>query len=148
MKIYLVQHGKQNPEKVDPEEGLSDKGRMDCENVAKFAANSGVKVNKMYHSVKLRAKQTAEIFSDFVSGKPEEKQGLKAMDDVKPWREKPEDGMMLVGHLPFMEKFSALLLCGDEEKKCVNFHQGAIVCLLKDEDGKWSVDFMITPEML
>lgn len=148
MKIYLVQHGNQNPEEVDPNEGLSEKGREDCEKVAQFAAKSGVKIGKIYHSVKLRAKQTAEIFSKHLGGELSELEGLKPMDPVEPWAEKLEDGLMLVGHLPFMQKLSALLLCGDTENKCVNFHQAGIVCLLKDENQNWSIDFMITPEIL
>lgn len=148
MKIFLVQHGNQNPEEVDPEEGLSEKGNSDSEKVAQFAAKSGVKISKIYHSVKLRAKQTAEIFSKHLGGELSELEGLKPMDDVEPWTEKLEDGLMLVGHLPFMQKFSALLLCGDTNKKCVNFHQAGIVCLVQNEEGGWSVDFMITPELL
>lgn len=148
MKIFLVQHGNQNPEEVDPEEGLSEKGNSDSEKVAQFAAKSGVKISKIYHSVKLRAKQTAEIFSKHLGGELSELEGLKPMDDVEPWTEKLEDGLILVGHLPFMQKFSALLLCGDTNKKCVNFHQAGIVCLVQNEEGGWSVDFMITPELL
>jgi len=148
MKIYLVQHGNQNSEEIDPEEGLSDKGREDCEKVATFAAKAGVKAGKIYHSVKLRAKQTAQIFQEHLGGSLEELEGLKPMDDVEPWVSKLENGLMLVGHLPFMQKFSALLLCNDPEKKCVNFHQAGIVCLIKDDEGNWSIDFMITPEIL
>ncbi len=148
MKIFLVQHGNQNPEEVDPKEGLSDKGVSDCEQVAQFAAKSDVKVSKIYHSVKLRAKQTAEIFSKHLGGKLSEIEGLKPMDEVESWAEKLEDGLMLVGHLPFMQKFSALLLCGNTGKKCINFHQAGIVCLVQNEEGGWSVDFMITPEIL
>ncbi|MFC1810181.1 phosphohistidine phosphatase SixA [Patescibacteria group bacterium] len=148
MKIYLVQHGNQVDENVDPEQPLSQKGIDDCNKVAAFAEKTGIKASKMYHSVKLRAKQTAEIFAKHVGGELNELEGLKPMDDVAPWAEKLEDGLMLVGHLPFMQKFSALLLCSDQEKKCVNFHQGGIVCLIKDDEGNWSIDFMITPEIL
>jgi phosphohistidine phosphatase len=148
MKIFLVQHGNQNSEEDDPEEGLSEKGTVDCEKVARFAAKSDLKIRKIYHSVKLRANQTAEIFSKHLGGELSELEGLKPMDEVEPWQEKLEDGLMLVGHLPFMQKFSALLLCGDTEKKCVNFHQAGIVCLFKDENQNWSIDFMITPEIL
>jgi len=148
MKIYLVQHGNQNPEEIDPKEGLSDKGNSDVEKIAEFAENAGIKPGKIFHSVKLRAKQTAEIFQKHLGGELSELEGLKPMDDVKPWISKLEDGLMIVGHLPFMQKLSALLLCGDAENKCVNFHQGGIVCMIQDEEGGWSVDFMITPEIV
>ena len=70
------------------------------------------------------------------------------MDDIEPWISKLEDGLMIVGHLPFMQKISSKLLCNDAENKCINFQQGGIVCLIQEEDGNWSVDFMFTPEML
>jgi phosphohistidine phosphatase SixA len=36
---------------------------------------------------------------------------------------------MLVGHLPFMEKFGSFLICGDEGAKVVLFRYSAILCL-------------------
>ncbi|MFC1655649.1 phosphohistidine phosphatase SixA [Patescibacteria group bacterium] len=149
MKIYLVQHGNQLTEDVDPQEGLSDKGRSDCEKVASYAAKEGIKVDAMFHSVKLRAKQTAEIFAKHLlpEGQLEEKEGLKPMDDVTIWVDQLQDGLMLVGHLPFMQKLSSLLLTGNAEKPVITFQQGGIVCLKKDKDGNWSVRFMVTPNL-
>lgn len=148
MKIYLVQHGKQNPEELDPNEGLSDKGKSDAEKVAHFLARANIKPEKIFHSVKLRAKETAEILSNELGTKAEEKEGLKPMDDVALWIEKLEDGLMLVGHLPFLQKFSSLLITGNSEKPAVNFHQAGVVCMLKDEEKQWRIDFIITPEVL
>jgi len=148
MKIYLVQHGNQNPEEVDPNEGLSDKGNSDVEKVAEFLARTNIKPSKIFHSVKLRAKQTAEIFSDKFGSEIEEKEGLKPMDDVALWVQKLEDGLMLVGHLPFMQKLSSLLICANSEKPAVNFHQGGVVCMVRDEEKQWKIDFMITPGLL
>lgn len=149
MKIYLVQHGNQLPEDVDLKEGLSDKGRADCEKVASYAAKENVKVSAIFHSVKLRAKQTAEIFAKHLlsEGEPEEKEGLKAMDDVTVWVDQLQDGLMLVGHLPFMQKLSSLLLTGSAEKPIITFQRGGIVCLEKDENGNWTVRFMVTPDL-
>lgn len=148
MKIYLVQHGNQNPEEVDPNEGLSEKGNADVEKVAEFATRTNIKPSKIFHSVKLRAKQTAEIFAKHLGGEAQEMEGLKPMDDTTLWIQKLEDEIMLVGHLPFMQKLSSLLICGNSENPCINFHQGGIVCLVKDEEKKWKVDFMVTPEVL
>ncbi len=149
MKLYLVQHGNQLSKDIDPEESLSNKGRSDCEKVALYVANEGIKVNAIFHSVKLRAKQTAEIFAKHLlsGGQTEEKEGLKPMDDVTVWVDQLHDGLMLVGHLPFMQKISSLLLTGNAEKPIIEFRQGGIVCLEKNEDGNWSMRFMITPDL-
>jgi phosphohistidine phosphatase len=148
MKIYLVQHGNQNPEEIDPNEGLSDKGNNDVEKVAKFLTRINVKPSKIFHSVKLRAKQTAEIFAKHLDSETQEMEGLKPMDDIAFWIEKLEDGLMLVGHLPFMQRFTSLLICANSEKPAVNFHQGGVVCMVKDEEKNWRIDFMVTPEIL
>lgn len=148
MKIYLIQHGNQNPEEVDPNEGLSDKGKQDVEKVAKFLTNANIKPSKIFHSVKLRAKQTAEIFSNELGTKAEEMEGLKPMDDIALWIEKLEDEMMLVGHLPFMQKLSSLLISGNSANPAINFHQGGVVCMIRDEERQWTVDFVVTPEVL
>ena len=150
MKIYLVQHGNQLPEDVDPREGLSDKGRADCEKVASYAANEGLKVSSIFHSVKLRAKQTAEIFAKHLlpEGQPQEKEGLKPMDDINIWIDKLKDGLMLVSHLPFMQKLSSLLITGNPEKPVIKFQQGGIVCLEQDENENWTIKFMIPPNLL
>jgi phosphohistidine phosphatase len=60
--------------------------------------------------------------------------------------EEAED-LMIVGHLPFLEKLTSLLLCGDEKTRLVLFRYGAIVCLVQKEDKKWAVLWILTPEM-
>ncbi len=142
MKIYLAQHGNQNPETIDPQEGLSIQGLADVETVAKMAQ---IKPSKIFHSVKQRAKQTAQIFANHFNSPIEEKEGLKPMDDINPWIDKLEDGLMLVGHLPFMQKISSRLIVNDENAPCIKFHQGGIVCLEQNKDGKWEVGFFLIP---
>jgi phosphohistidine phosphatase SixA len=39
-------------------------------------------------------------------------------------------------------------VCGDEGAKAVVFRYSAIVCLEKEESGRWAVDRVIKPEMV
>jgi phosphohistidine phosphatase len=55
---------------------------------------------------------------------------------------------MLVGHLPFLEKLTSLLLCGDENARLVLFRYGGIVCLEQKGDKGWGVKWVFTPEMV
>jgi phosphohistidine phosphatase len=101
----------------------------------------------------LRAKQTAEIITSalkipnlFVQAT----QGLNPNDDIRPWAERisnEKEDFMLVGHLPFLEKLTSFLLCGNENARLVLFHYGAIVCLDQKEDKEWAVRWILTPEM-
>jgi phosphohistidine phosphatase len=77
-------------------------------------------------------------------------QGLNPNDDVRPWADRISKGtedLMLVGHLPFLDKMASLLICGEESAKVVLFRYGAIVCLEQKEDKGWALRWILTPEM-
>lgn len=72
-------------------------------------------------------------------------------NDARPWTERisqEREDLMLVGHLPFLEKLTSLLLCGNEKTRLVLFRYGAIVCLEQREDKGWGVRWILTPEMI
>jgi phosphohistidine phosphatase len=154
MKLYLVQHGEAKSELEDPERSLTAKGKDEVDRVAQAARKMDVKLAKIYHSGKKRAKQTAEIIGSGLNV-PEQDleamQGLNPNDDVRPWLEKiPKEkkDIMLVGHLPFLEKLTSLLLCGNENARVVLFRYGGMVCLEQKEDNKWAVKWFLTTEMV
>jgi phosphohistidine phosphatase len=60
---------------------------------------------------------------------------------------KEKKDLMIVGHLPFLEKLTSFLLCDDENARLVIFRYGAIVCLDRKEDRGWAVRWILTPEM-
>jgi phosphohistidine phosphatase len=64
MRLYLVQHGEAKKEEEDPLRPLSESGREDVQRVAKYAEKVDIKANKISHSDKLRAKQTAETLAE------------------------------------------------------------------------------------
>lgn len=147
MKLYLVQHATPKPEEEDPEKPLSDKGRADASKIAQFIKN--VQVSKVYHSGKLRAKQTAEILSKSLNANVVKTDALEPMADPAIWADKLEketEDLMLVGHLPHMNKLASLLISNNSDKKVVSFQQGGVVCLEKAEG--WSVAWMIIPDLI
>jgi phosphohistidine phosphatase len=153
MKVYLVQHGEAKTEEEDPERPLSKKGLKDVQKVAAFLAGAGVKVARVLHSGKKRALETAEILSTSIGPerKVDEVGGLKPLDDPRIWFErilKAEKDTMLVGHLPYMSRLASLLLKGDAERNAVNFKQGSVVCLEDPGDGNFSVEWMVTPDLV
>ena len=91
---------------------------------------------------KQRALQTAEIFSRYLTPVEgvEEGEGLKPLDDVTSWAVKlaPGADLMLVGHLPFMEKLTGFLTTGSEEITPFKFQNSGIICLDRHSDSdKW-----------
>jgi phosphohistidine phosphatase len=150
MKLYLMQHGEAKSEAEDPERSLTTRGEEEIHRVANEANKLGIQPSKIYHSGKRRAKQTAEIIAGALNLPVQAAQGLNPLDDIRPWVERlleEAEDLMIVGHLPFLEKLTSLLLCGDEKTRLVLFRYGAIVCLVQKEDKKWAVLWILTPEM-
>ena len=150
MALYLVQHGKCMSKDVDPDRPLSDEGRAEVEQVAAQAANYGAAIEVIQHSGKTRAAQTAEIFADHLdpSAGVEALPGLGPIDDVTAWAQSlaSDANLMLVGHLPFMERLAAVLLSNQSERPIVRFHNGGIVCLDQEvNSGNWLLHWAIVP---
>jgi phosphohistidine phosphatase len=153
MFVYLVQHADAKKEEIDPARPLSEKGLQDIKKIASYVSQLNIKVYKIFHSSKLRARQTAEILSENL--KPikgiSEIDGLAPLDDPNIWavrlKDIPDD-IVLVGHLPHLGKLSSLLLCGNADKNVVSFKMAGIVCLKKDDTGIWSLQWMLTPDVV
>ncbi len=152
MSLFLIQHGKSLPKDADPEQGLSDQGIADVKRIAEVAAGYGVRIGEIRHSGKKRARQTAEIFAEALAPERGAAQagGLKPLDDVAAYAEKidPADNVMLVGHLPFMERMTAWLVAGVTDKTVFKFQNGGIVCLDRDpESGAWFIKWTLMPHI-
>ncbi len=153
MLLYLVQHAEAKKEEEDPARGLTDKGFRDIAKAAAYAQKLNIKIDKIFHSGKTRAMQTAQTLAHHL--KPEkgisETDGLAPMDDPEIWSKRiggMNEDVILVGHLPYMAKFAGLLLSGDKEKMFIDFKMAGIVCLKRFDDGRWAVEWMVAPEMI
>ncbi len=152
MMLYLMQHGEALGKDTDPKRPLSERGRLDVEKVARFAAaNCGMGPTPVHHSGKLRARQTADIVAKSLDlPEPVKIDGLAPLDDPSIWScrlAERNDSIMLVGHLPHLAKLAGSLLCGGAEDGPVAFRMGGIVALAREE-GKWSLQWMIVPDIV
>lgn len=153
MALYLVQHGKSLPKDQDPDQGLSEEGKAETELIAKTAKEKGISVSQIRHSVKTRARQTAEILARSLNPTlgVQEISGIKAMDDVSEAAADldPAENIMLVGHLPFMERMTAFLITGSIDKPVFKFQNSGIVCLDKDPDTQaWVILWALLPNIV
>ena len=150
MDFYLVRHGQAKPETEDPRRPLSDEGLREAEKVARAAAGRGVRVSAILHSDKLRARQTAEIFRQFLApaGGTREARGLAPDDDPMVARAELEEAaepLMLVGHLPHLGRLTSLLVTGDPERAVVEFPSAGLVCVARIQ-GRWEIPWTLTPQ--
>jgi phosphohistidine phosphatase len=133
MIIYLLQHGEAVPEEIDPLRPLTEKGKRELKKTALDLKQEGAKIDEIWHSTKLRSRQSAEIISQILRiDKLIEKDGLKPKDPVAPVAaliRQSDKTLLIAGHLPFLAKLASLLKTGSEDKEVVAFKQGTAVKL-------------------
>jgi len=149
--LCLVQHGEAVSEEVDPRRPLSERGRVEVERVASFLSRAGLRVSKIIHSTKLRARETAEILARHLGAPTEEAEGLEPRADPRPWAERLQssvEDVMIVGHLPHLSRLASLLLLGREDAEVIRFRYGGVYCLEKGEDGRWRILWALRPDII
>jgi len=123
-----MRHGETVSEQADPSRPLSDKGRAQVEETARALLKEKANIEEIWHSTKLRAKQTAEIVSQILGVKNIlEKQGLTPFDDPAPIAEMlktADKNILIAGHMPFLGELA--LLFG---KSVMGFENGGVVRL-------------------
>jgi phosphohistidine phosphatase len=141
MLLYLVHHGDAVGPDVDPRRPLSQEGQAGVERLAARAAALGAKPVVVWHSGKLRAKQTAEAFWRACNALAE----FSATRDLQPddppqWirdrlRLETRD-VLLAGHFPFLPRLLALLISGGEAGATFPPH-GVVALETLDEGETW-----------
>lgn len=131
MKIFLVRHGHAVPASFDPARPLSENGEQEVRAAAKklmtnFGQQNIAKESwRIWHSKKLRAKQTAAIIGEVIGLNTVEKDGLLPEDDVQ-WLGEllmkngqqscediivtENDNLIIVGHMPFLGVLASQLI--------------------------------------
>ena len=153
MNLYLVQHGEACSKEVNPERPLTDQGQADIKRLATFLEQAGIRVERVIHSGKRRAEQTAECLAKAIApGLELEISGLiNPNDNPKAFDWQSESwnrDTLIVGHLPFMAKLVAHLVINDENKPIIAYQPGSVVCLERDNEAHWYINWMIRPELL
>ena len=151
MRLYLVHHGDAVGPDVDPSRPLSDRGRRACERLAVDAAARGAKPSAVWHSGKLRAKQTAEIFWRACNALA----AFSATRDLQPddnptWmrdrlRHEARD-ILIAGHFPHLPRLLAALH-GSDQSAPPEFPAHGVVALRTDDDGQtWIEEWRLNPD--
>jgi phosphohistidine phosphatase len=137
--IVLVHHGDAVGPSVDPMRPLSSPGRAATDRIAAAVASRGVKPDAIWHSGKLRARQTAEIFWNACNAlAPLTAERGLLPDDPPQWmrdrlRGEPRT-IMIVGHMPYLPRL-LVLLTGDQQAVSFPLHG----CVAVEADGnQWN----------
>ena len=153
IRIYLTQHGLAVPEDIDPDRPLSEQGRQDVRCLAEVLRQAGIRVERLFHSGKTRAEQTAAILAEPLlrAGQPQARSGLAPNDAVEPLSRAIEawaGDTLIVGHLPFLGRLASLVLAGDPDRPTLAFQPGSLACLERDAAGHWVLLWMVRPDLI
>lgn len=157
MRLYLVRHGEATSKEEDPDRPLTEAGAREVREVAGFLFSAGGrKVAEIRHSTKLRARQTAKILAEQGGDATpfREVDGLEPMADVAGLAEEltaAEADIMLVGHLPHLDRLASRLVAGSAEKGAFDFDAASVLCLSRhngESRPSWTVEWMVTPRLL
>ena len=151
--IYLVQHGEPKSKEEDPNRPLTEKGKKDVAKTATvFKAAVNDPIATIFHSGKARSLETATILCSILeSSAPTKAEGLAPMDDPQDWARKLSESqspIMVVGHLPHLEKLASLLVVGKESPAIVRFEMGGVVAFKQDNEGAWRITGMTMPSTI
>jgi phosphohistidine phosphatase len=139
MHLYLIHHGVAVGAEEDARRPLSNVGLAGVARIAARAAALGAKPAVVWHSGKLRAKQTAQEFWRACNALAElaVSKGLQP-DDPPQWvrdrlRAETRD-IAIAGHFPHLPRLLALLTTGGEAG--VDFPLNGVVALVTDDEGE------------
>lgn len=153
MKLYLMRHGEALSPQLDPERGLTDNGKLNIETVAKYLKQNSLTFKHIYHSEKKRARQTAVIMANIISPDvtPALHQHITPNDDphlilakINNWNE----DTLITSHLPFIPDLITLLTGKDAFLTAITFETGTIVCLKRNNNSSWTIEWSVCPSEL
>jgi phosphohistidine phosphatase len=147
MRLVLVHHADAVGPEVDPQRPLSMVGRFDVERLAAAAAQRGVKPAVIWHSGKLRSRQTAEAFWKACNPFAELKavRGLQPSDG--PWlfrdvlAEEDRD-LLAVGHMPSLPRIVGLLTSGSGDGD-FSFPLHGAIALVREDGPLWREEWRL-----
>lgn len=149
--FYLVQHAEVRSKEEDPERRLTENGRKQAAKLGEFLKKIKVKPDRILHSGKARAEETALIIAEKTGIRSVEKAEhlapLDAPEKIAERIKKEKSSLIIVGHLPHLSKLSSLLLTGNKEPELIKFSYACCLAIVKEEE-KFKVDFLIKQEML
>ena len=137
MFLYLAHHGDAAAPGVDPQRPLSGRGRAQVDTLSHLAAARAVRPEVIWHSGKLRARQTAEAYWRACNPLAEFS-AMRWMQPGDPPRlvdllQHETRDVLLAGHMPHLDRLLNRLL--DEDPSALPFPLNGLVAVERADEG-------------
>lgn len=163
MNLYVLRHGtaaeRGAPEfKTDADRPLTPKGRRQLRQVADAMEKMDLRIRLVLSSPFARARQTAEViakrlklkkcltFSDELTPDGDPKELVRELNELKP----ASENVLLVGHEPYLSRFIAQLVSGNENVG-IDFKKGGL-CKLETGSLRFGrcaiLAWLLTPKQM
>lgn len=132
VELYLVRHAialEAAPGQSDDARPLSEEGIQKFRETVRGLKRLGVRLDRLYHSPKLRAVQTAELLVPLLEGETEVTPYLAAEPSMALLDTLQGSKVALVGHEPWISQLCAWLLIARREGHAFPFKKGGVALL-------------------
>lgn len=113
MELFLIRHASAEDGEDDDARALADRGQRRFREVVRGLDALGVRFDRVLHSPKLRAVQTAELLAPLVDGEVEVTALLAQAPGKALLAQVSGEAVALVGHQPWLGELLGLLVAGD-----------------------------------
>jgi phosphohistidine phosphatase SixA len=149
MHVYLIHHAEAFTVEQDPVRHLNPKGRGQADRLGTRLRALGVAPARILHSDKQWTIETAQRIAaklGLESRAAKASYPINTDDPVAPFIAEitaARGDIMMCGHVDYLLRSAAQLVCGDEKRKVVEFKpgNGTLVCL-EGEGRDWVITFM------
>jgi phosphohistidine phosphatase len=153
LELYVARHAE--AARTGGVEGrpITEAGREDARRMGRALAAAGVRIAAVWHSGKLRARQTAELLAGAVGFRGE----LEVRSDLDPHSDpssvleavlEARGPVLLVGHLPHLERLASKLLTGNENAGVVEVAAGGVLRFVSADRERWRLIWYAPPSLL
>ena len=138
MHIYLVRHADALSHQEDEKRPLSRRGRQEAALVSHFLKKKSLApVDEVWHSTRLRAKQTAEIFVKELGWNVllKETAGLEpddGVDEIAGRLGTTQKSIMVVGQMAYLEHMESTIIVARENPYKIKYDLAAVLSLFPD----------------
>ncbi len=132
VELYLIRHAvalEAAPGQSDDARPLSEEGIQKFSEAVQGLKRLGVRLDRLYHSPKLRAVQTAELLVPLLEGETEVTPYLAAEPSMELLQTLQGSSVALVGHEPWISELCAWLLTARREGQAFPFKKGGVALL-------------------